>query len=150
MEAPGKIEIERPYLSNLVPPESVESVELHGFADASAKAYGACVYIVYRLKNGESEVCLVTAKSRVAPLKGETIPRLELLAALILARLITNVSEAVTDVIDIQNVTCWTDSQIALFWVRNTQKSLKPFLQSRVEISSTKPMEILPDETKPR
>ena len=133
MEALGKIEIERPYLSNLVLPESVESVELHGFADASTKAYGACVYIVYRFKNGESEVCLVTAKSRVAPLKGETIPRLEFLAALILARLITNVSEAVKDVIDIQNVTCWTDSQIALFWVQNTQKSLKPFLQSRVE-----------------
>ena len=133
MEALGKIEIERPYLSNLVPHELVESIELHGFADASTKAYGACVYIVYRLKNGESKVCLVTAKSRVAPLKGETIPRLELLASLILARLITNVSEAVKDVIDIQNVTCWTDSQIALFWVRNTQKSLKPFLQSRVE-----------------
>lgn len=133
MEALGKIEIDRPYLSNLVPPESVESIELHGFADASTKAYGACVYIVYRLKNGESEVSLITAKSRVTPLKGETIPRLELLASLILARLITNVSEAVKDVIDIQNVTCWTDSQIALFWIRNTQKTLKPFLQSRVE-----------------
>ena len=83
LKSTESVEIERPYFSSHDSQEMVDSVELHGFSDASTKAYGACVYIVYRMKTGESVVSLVAAKTKVAPIDGETIPRLELLAALI-------------------------------------------------------------------
>ena len=51
---------------------------LHGFTDASEKAYGACVYLKTVTRSGNINVSLVTAKSRVAPVKKKcTIPRLE-------------------------------------------------------------------------
>ena len=70
-----------------------DACELWGFCDASMTAYAAVVYIVAR--DGTSRlVRFVTSKTRVAPTQTQTIPRLELLAALLLARLITSVSHA--------------------------------------------------------
>ena len=62
-------------------------MQLHGFSDASEKAYAAVVYMRSCYDNGTVDVKLVTSKSRVAPLSKQSIPRLELLGALILARL---------------------------------------------------------------
>ena len=53
------------------------------FADASQEAFGACAYIRWMTANGKYDVRFVPAKSRVAPLKELTIPRLELQAAVI-------------------------------------------------------------------
>ena len=47
---------------------------LHGFADASEAAYGTCVYVQSLLKDGSSVSNLITAKSKVAPVKNVTIP----------------------------------------------------------------------------
>ena len=60
-------------------------IQLHGFSDASERAYAAVVYIRSTYSDGQVEVRLVASKSRVAPIKRQTIPRLELLGALILA-----------------------------------------------------------------
>ena len=59
-------------------------IQLHGFSDASVRAYPAVVYIRSTYSDGQVEVRLVASKSRVAPIKRQTIPRLELLGALIL------------------------------------------------------------------
>ncbi|GFS79030.1 DUF1758 domain-containing protein [Trichonephila clavipes] len=84
---------EQPHLRNLKIPRLVldstlleDDVELHSFCDASKKAYGAAIYLRTKSKNGIS-VKLVTSKSRVAPLNCITLPRLELLGALVAARL---------------------------------------------------------------
>lgn len=53
-----------------------ERIEIHGFCDASIKAYGACVYIKVVHPNGHINVSLLSSKSRIAPLKGLTIPKL--------------------------------------------------------------------------
>ena len=55
--------------------------ELHGFSDASHKAYAAVVYLRSEHANGDIEVNLVASKSRVAPMKRQSIPLLELLGA---------------------------------------------------------------------
>ncbi len=61
------------------------NVKLHGFSDASIHAYSAVVYLRSVYENGTIQVRLVALKTQVAPLKRQSIPRLELLGALILA-----------------------------------------------------------------
>lgn len=61
--------------------------ELHGFADASEHGYGACLYLRTIDKDDNSSSRLLCSKSRVAPLKTQTIPRLELCAAVLLAEI---------------------------------------------------------------
>ena len=65
------------------------SRELHGFSDDSKSGFGACMYVRSFCRSGKVNVRLLTAKSRVSPLKTETIPRLELLGNLLLTGLIT-------------------------------------------------------------
>ena len=72
---------------------SQKNIELHSFSDASEKGYGAYVYIRIPDRN-RCEVCLVIVKAEVAPLKRVTLPRLELIAALLGARLIVFVQKA--------------------------------------------------------
>ena len=64
-------------------------VQLHDFCDASERAYAAVVFVRNTYSNGQVEVRLVASKERVAPIKRQTIPRLELLGALILSRLVS-------------------------------------------------------------
>ena len=71
----------------------VESYSLHGFCDASLRAYAAVVYLRVKTRTGYS-VTFLASKTRVTPLREQTIPRLELLSALLLARLITSVKES--------------------------------------------------------
>ena len=68
--------------------------ELHGFSGVSKSDFGACVYLSSFCRPGKVTVRLLTAKSRVAPLETETMPRLELLGNLSLSRLITSVKNA--------------------------------------------------------
>ena len=84
-------------------------MKLHGFEDASEKAYGAVVYIRIATRN-KVVSNVIAAKSRVSPLVGETIPRFELLSLLVLARLISHVKIAIKDILKIDKVVCWLDS----------------------------------------
>ena len=122
--------IPRCYLTGIQ--EQVVSYELHGFCDASIKAYAAVVYL--RIITPTTRyVRLVTSKARVAPLTKQTIPRLELLSALVLARLMSVTEKALKSVIVISKVKCWTDSKVALYWITQQEKKWKQYVQSRVE-----------------
>ena len=111
--------------------ERIFSCSLHGFGDASCKAYAAVIYLHITTTNG-SYLKFVASKSRVAPVKHESIPRLELLAALVLARLITHVCEALEPEVGIAEMTCWTDSRVTLCWIKGEEREWKQFVQHRV------------------
>ncbi|XP_058456734.1 uncharacterized protein LOC131434106 [Malaya genurostris] len=116
-------------------------IELHGFADASELAYGACIYTRLKRTDGTAEMKLVCSKSRVLPRKTKeqkqiTTPRAELLAAVLLSRLTVKILAA----FDIQFgcVTMWSDSQIVLCWIRKSPSELKTYVSNRVrEIQNT-------------
>ena len=119
----------------------VRTYQLHAFCDASTAAYAAVVYLVE-----EDEGCtyshLVVSKTRVSPLKLITVPRLELLSTLCLARLMSNVTESLSERLNLEKPGCFTDTQVTLFWIRVIGKDWKPFVQNRVdEIQRLTPVE---------
>ncbi|XP_071862271.1 uncharacterized protein [Bombus fervidus] len=110
--------------------KSAAEIELHGFCDASEKAYGACVYLRTITPDGHVWIRLLTAKSKVAPLKSLTIPRLELSGALLLTSLTTTVRQALQN--NISRTVYWTDSTIVLHWINTSPHTLKTFVANRV------------------
>ncbi|GFX68158.1 DUF1758 domain-containing protein [Trichonephila clavipes] len=105
-------------------------IEIHGFSDASERAYAAVLYIKCFNESGQSPTRLLCSKSRVAPLKTLTIPRLELSAALLLSRLVKKVVPILQ--LSIHKIWMWTDSTIALAWIKIEPHKLKTFVSNRV------------------
>ncbi|XP_068704703.1 uncharacterized protein [Montipora foliosa] len=125
----GRVSFKRCYAKGLNG-DKVNSVQLHCFADASEKAYGAVVYMRVEYE-ARVECQIVSSKTRVAPLAKQTIPRLELLSNLTATRLLNSVSQAL-DGVKIDDIFNWTDSMISLWWITNTDKEYKQFVENRV------------------
>lgn len=105
---------------------SLMEIELHGFADASEKAYAAVIYI-----RAANKVTLVAAKSKVNPVKNrKTLPKLELCAAHLLAKLMLNVEKLI---VQKQQKYLWSDSTIALAWIAKAENIKDKFVRVRVE-----------------
>lgn len=122
-----------PNLENLSIPRYFDNnnkVTLHGFADASSVAYGAAIYAQCNISNVTSSVHLLCSKSRVAPVKPVTIPRLELCAALLLSHLMERVISALK--LRDYDIVLWSDSTIVLAWLKKPPHELKPFVANRV------------------
>ena len=110
---------------------SPSSYTLCGFSDASTQAYAAVVYLVIE-SDISTVVKFLVSKTRVAPLQPQTIPRLELLSAFLLSRLISTVAKGLSSTLPCLTFRCYTDSQVALFWIQGTAKEWKPFINNRV------------------
>ena len=76
---------------------------------------------------------LLASKTRVTPLNGETIPRLQLMAALMLANLMTVVYEALIHTVKVNAVFNWTDSRTVWWWINRESTHFKQFVQNRVQ-----------------
>lgn len=124
---------------------------LIGFCDASERGYAAGLYL--RMANLQAtRTFLLKAKTRVAPVKTVTIPRLELCAALLLAHLFESVSDSLSSFQDLQ-VRFYSDSQIVLTWLHTPVHKLKIFVANRVRqilaITSADSWHHIPSEQNP-
>jgi len=101
----------------------------YGFCDASQRAYGACIYVRTEGTN-ECRTELLCSRSRVAPLKAISLPRLELSAALLLAQLL----EKARDSFDLSHMSIflWSDSTITLNWLTSPSRRWTAFVANRV------------------
>jgi len=117
-------------------PEQVALSEtLHTFVDASQDAYGAVIYSRVVYESGSVSTRLVAAKSKVAPLTTTSIPRLELLAAVLELRLTESTSRVFSGALG--QAVFWSDSMNVLWWLRGRSRRFKPFVANRVgEIQS--------------
>ncbi|GFW88932.1 integrase catalytic domain-containing protein [Trichonephila clavipes] len=105
-------------------------IVLQGFAYASEAAYGAVVYLQCFLHNGAAKVSILASKSRVAPIRVISIPRLELCACVLLAQLVKKIHSTLR--LNISDIVLHTDSTIALAWLNTPANRLKTFVANRV------------------
>ncbi|XP_038055409.1 uncharacterized protein LOC119727556 [Patiria miniata] len=110
---------------------TVTAVELHHFSDASQDGYGQCSYLRLVDENNKAHCSFVVGKSRVAPLKLVTIPRLELAAATVSA----TVSEFLRRELcyEMLHEYYWTDSKIVLGYINNEARRFHVYVANRVQ-----------------
>ena len=109
-----------------------ESVQIHGFCDASNLAYGCVWYLRYEDIQGLVHCSLLFSRSRVAPLKKITIPRLELTAATMVVRISNVLSRELNLTID--KFVFWTDSTSVLKYIANESTRFHTFVANRVSV----------------
>jgi hypothetical protein len=108
------------------------NVQIHGFCDSSETAYGACLYIRSMDGNEQTSCKLLCSTSKVAPIKQLTIPRLELCAAVLLAKLFRRATCALKTTV--HSCYLWTDSSIVLTWIQGASTRWKTFVGNRVAL----------------
>lgn len=108
----------------------MREVTLHAFVDASQEAYGAASYTRHLYEDGTVSCGLVASKSCVAPLHAVSIPRLELMAAVVGLKLNQAVSQALG--IKKEEWIFWSNSMDVMYWIRGQSRKFKPFVANRV------------------
>ena len=112
--------------------KALKSIEIHNFADASSYAYAACSYLRL-VDTGNNIFCaFVIAKSRLAPIKAVSIPRLELTAAVLAVRLNALVKGELK--FDVCQSHFWIDSTAVLLSILNRSKRFPIFVANRLAI----------------
>jgi len=105
-------------------------LELHGFSDASERTYAAAIYLRGTGPLGQVVTSLLIAKTKVAPVKPMSIPRMELCGALLVTRLLRQMATGLS--IPNHDLYAWTDAKVVLAWLRAHPSRWKPFVANRV------------------
>jgi len=116
----------------IIPPDMI-SCELHAMCDSSEKCYAGVVYLRTLTRSGKIDVHFICAKSKVAPIKSKlTIPRLELQGCLLLAKLLNFVKNTYSPKLQFSKISAYSDSTIALAWLRGEPQNWNTFVCNRV------------------
>ena len=108
-----------------------KKLELHVFSDASEKAIAAVAYLRIVMESGSAEhTYLLMAKTQLVPLRVVTIPRLELQSCLMAVKLLQFIEKHLD--LPLAKISFWTDSRVALAWIKSESRTLKPFVANRV------------------
>ena len=127
--------IETLTVSRCLKPENFGNLrfaQLHHFSDASEDGYGAASYLRLENTSGNFHCVLLLGKSRVAPLKTITIPRMELTAATVAINLHKLLSKELE--IPIHRTLFWSDSTIVIQYIRNEAKRFQTFVANRLSL----------------
>ncbi|XP_064462603.1 uncharacterized protein LOC135373309 [Ornithodoros turicata] len=100
------------------------------FCDASKRAYGCAAYLRWVNDKGDSTARIICSKARVSPLKELTLPRLELMAAVIGMRMLTYLQRVFAFHFEYR---MWSDSSIVLTWIKRSSRDWKTFVANRVQ-----------------
>lgn len=122
----ASLSISRRMVNNFV------ELQIHGYSDGSERGYCAVIYLRVIDANGACSVHFCCAKTKVAPLRKLSIPRIELQAAVLLADLIKSVVLALEPFHRIDNIFAWSDSTVALSWIKSCPSKWKTFVANRV------------------
>lgn len=105
-------------------------VHLVAFCDASTRGYASVIYLRSVNQNNEVKTRLLISKSKVSPIKPLSIPRSELMSAVLLSKLVLFVKQNIKNISF--KITALTDSSVALAWLQTPPYKLKTFVSSRV------------------
>ena len=111
----------------------IVNISLHNFSDASEIGYGQCIYHLRIVDENENIHCsLIMGKARVAPKMFASIPRLELVAAVLSVK----ISNMIKKELQLQQLDeyFWTDSRVVLGYIANDTKAFKTFVVKRVHM----------------
>ena len=107
-----------------------KGIFLHGFSDASKNAIFAAIYVTTTTKDGNRVQDLLVDESRIAP-KNQMIPRLELVASLILVKMMAHVTDALHR-FTMNKIVYWVDSMTVLYWLDN-KGTWSPYVRNKVK-----------------
>ena len=120
-------------VAHVLPKCGNRETELDDFSESSREAYCACIYVLERYSH-RTTVTLLTSKYRLVPLKSFRIPHLELLAWLLLTKLLVTVLEALKGKVKVTPMFCLSDSMVALWWIKEAHKRWGVWIQNRVVV----------------
>ena len=123
------LEIPRRYFSNVG-----SEGQLHVFCDSSQLAYGAVAYLRGTTPKSGTKCTFVMSRSKVAPIKPQTMPRLELLAAVLRAELSKYLANTILTKFYTFQIILWSDSQIVLSWISSSKPLPQQFIRHRVQL----------------
>ena len=112
------------------PPDVIGLPQLHCFSDGGNDAYGTCAFLRWETKHGV-DVRFVSAKAFVAPLKRKSTPRVELLGALAMSRMTSQIEKALGFQLEFKRF--WIDSEVVIYWLLSESSRYKPFVSTRVQ-----------------
>ena len=113
----------------------VSSVEIHAFSDASERAYATVVYMRILYESGDVDVQFIATKAKVLSLKKQSIPKLELIGAALMAKFVSHINRNLQEELGYEKpikMYFWVDSMVTLCWTVNNRQ-WKQFVRRRAD-----------------